>query len=413
MARSPVSPRASEPASGRVNTPENSSVNNLSRRIDAELAGLASRDQLRRLGAIQGVNLCSNDYLNLSSDPRLREAVVTALAAGTALCSTGSRLLSGNAEIWETLESEIAQFMGSETAIYFSSGYAANLGLLGALVRPGDVVFSDASNHASIIDGLRLSGARKVVFPHLDLDFLEQELRKQEFGTAQKFIVSESIFSMDGDCAPIADLVALAECNGAELIIDEAHATGVVGPQGRGLVAASGLSGRVLATVHPCGKALAGMGCFVCCSETIKQYLVNHARTFIFSTALPPYMAAQMRAAIRIVAAADRERADLSALAVSLRQSLRKVGFDVGRGTSQIVPVLLGDNERAIRFSTLLSDAAGFGVRAIRPPSVPAGTSRLRLSLNVNLSADVLARFVDALVSIRAAEPVSVQAARP
>jgi 8-amino-7-oxononanoate synthase len=408
MARSPVSPRASEPGSSRANTP----VNSLSRRIDSDLAGLASRDQLRRLGAIHGVNLCSNDYLGLSGDPRLREAVVAALAEGTALCSTGSRLLSGNAEIWEKLESEIAQFMGSEAAIYFSSGYAANLGLLGALVRPGDVVFSDASNHASIIDGLRLSGARKVVFPHLDLDFLERELRKQEFATAQKFIVSESIFSMDGDCAPIADLVALAERNGAEMIIDEAHATGVVGPQGRGLVAASGLSSRVLATVHPCGKALAGMGCFVSCSEKIRQYLVNHARTFIFSTALPPYMAAQMRAVIPVVAAADRERADLSALAVSLRQSLRQAGFDVGRGTSQIVPVLLGDNERAIRFSALLSDA-GFGVRAIRPPSVPAGTSRLRLSLNVNLSADLLTRFVDVLVSIRAGDPVSVQAARP
>jgi 8-amino-7-oxononanoate synthase len=392
--------------------PLNSSPNKLSRRIDADLAGLASQDQLRRLGAIHGVNLCSNDYLGLSADPRLREAVVTALAAGTALCSTGSRLLSGNAEIWEELESEIARFMGSEAAIYFSSGYAANLGLLGALLRPGDVVFSDASNHASIIDGLRLSGARKVIFPHLDLDFLERELRKPESGAAQKFIVSESIFSMDGDCAPIADLVALAERYGAELIIDEAHATGVVGPRGRGLVAASGLAGRVLATVHPCGKALAGMGCFVSCSEKIRQYLVNRARTFIFSTALPPYMAAQMRAAIRIAAAADRERADLSALAGSLRQSLRQAGFAVGRGTSQIIPVILGENERALRFSTLLSDA-GFGVRAIRPPSVPAGTSRLRFSLNAKLPPDMLGLLRETLVSIREQEPAPLQAVRP
>lgn len=390
----------------------NSSPTKLSRRIDADLAALASQDQLRRLGAIHGVNLCSNDYLGLSGDPRLREAVVTALAAGTAVCSTGSRLLSGNAEMWEELEFEIARFMGSEAAIYLSSGYAANLGLLGALLQPGDVVFSDASNHASIIDGLRLSGARKVIFPHLDLDFLERELRKPEPGTAQKFIVSESIFSMDGDSAPIAGLVALAERYGAELIIDEAHATGVVGPQGRGLVAASGLAGRVLATVHPCGKALAGMGCFVSCSEKIKQYLVNRARTFIFSTALPPYMAAQMRAAIPVAAAADRERADLTALAGSLRQSLRQAGFDVGRGSSQIIPVILGENERALRFSTLLSDA-GYGVRAIRPPSVPAGTSRLRFSLNAKLPPDVLGLLRDTLVSIREQEPAPLQAVRP
>jgi 8-amino-7-oxononanoate synthase len=387
-------------------------ANELSRRVDAELAALAGQDQLRRLGAIHGVNLCSNDYLGLSADPRLREAVASALAGGAAVCSTGSRLLSGNAKIWEELESEIAQFMGSDAALYFNSGYSANLGLLAAVIHPGDVVFSDAANHASIIDGLRLAGAHKVIFPHRDLDSLERELRKPEFGSTQKFIVSESVFSMDGDCAPIADLVALAERYGAEMIIDEAHATGVMGPQGRGLVAASGLAGRVLAAVYPCGKALAGMGCFVCCSETIKQYLVNRARTFIFSTALPPYVAAQMRAAIRIVAAADRERADLATLAVSLRQSLRQAGFDVGCSDSQIIPVLLGENERAVRFSALLSEA-GFGVRAIRPPSVPAGTSRLRLSLNAKLSTNLLARFVDVLVSIREREQVALHAVRP
>ena len=392
-------------------TPVRKPVSELTRRIDAELAALASHDQLRKLGVIKGVNLCSNDYLGLSTDPRLKEALASALAAGLPVASTGSRLLSGNAEIWEQLESEIAQFMRSEAVLYFNSGYSANVGLLSALIQPGDVVFSDAANHASLIDGLRLAGARKVIFPHLDLDSLERELRRSDSGAPQKFIVTESIFSMDGDCAPISDLVMLAERYGAELIVDEAHATGVIGPHGRGLVAASGLADRILVTVHPCGKALAGMGCFVCCSEKLKQYLINRARTFIFSTALPPYMAAQMRAAIRIVASADRERKDLFALSAFLRKQLRDAGFDIGRGDTQIIPVFLGENDRAIRFSGLLNEA-GFGVRPIRPPSVPAGTSRLRISLNSKLTTDLLARFSDVLVSIREEDHAPLHAVR-
>jgi 8-amino-7-oxononanoate synthase len=389
-----------------------SPANELSRRVDAELAAAASQDQLRRLGVIRGVNLSSNDYLGLSTDPRLRSAVSAALAKEVGVASTGSRLLSGNADIWEELESEIAHFMESPAALYFNSGYSANVGLLSALIRPSDIVFSDSANHASIIDGVRLAGARKLIFPHLDLNFLERQLRNNYSDAEQKFIVSESIFSMDGDRAPIADLVALAERYAAELIIDEAHATGVVGPQGKGLVAASGMADRVLATVHPCGKALAGMGCFVCCSEKLKQYLINRSRTFIFSTALPPYMAAQMRAAIRIVACADRERNALAALAAFLREKLRAAGFDIGGGDTQIVPIFLGQNGRAVRFSALLNQA-GFGVRPIRPPSVPAGSSRLRLSLTTELSASVLARLTHALISIRDQQHASLDAVRP
>jgi 8-amino-7-oxononanoate synthase len=394
-----------------ANTPVRKSISELSRRIDGELAALASQGQLRKLGDIQGVNLCSNDYLGLSTDQRLRDAVASALDSGVPVASTGSRLLSGNAEIWEQLESELAQFMGAEAVLYFNSGYSANVGVLSALIQPGDVVFSDAANHASIIDGLRLAGARKVIYPHVDMDSLERELRRSDSGAAQKFIVSESIFSMDGDRAPISDLVMLAERYGAELIVDEAHATGVIGPQGRGLVAGSCLADRVLVTVHPCGKALAGMGGFVCCSEKLKQYLINRARTFIFSTALPPYMAAQMRAAIRIVASADRERDDLVALTAFLRRQLREAGFDIGRGDAQVIPVFLIENDRAIRFSGLLNDA-GFGVRPIRPPSVPAGTSRLRISLNAKLTTDLLARFSDVLVSIREEEHAPLHAVR-
>ena len=369
-------------------------------RLQSELDSLAAASQLRRIAVIEGINLCSNDYLDLAHDPRLKKAVAEALAGVCAVGSTGSRLLSGNARIWEQLEAELAQFAGAEAALFFNSGYAANVGLFSCIAGPQDVIFSDEANHASIIDGLRLSRARKVVFPHLDLDFLERELRHCESGAAQKFIATESVFSMDGDRAPLGKLAAIAERYGAELIVDEAHATGVFGPGGRGLAARSGVSRAPLATVHPCGKAFAAMGAFVCCSETLKQYLVNRARTFIFSTALPPYVAAQLRATVGIVAAADSERSRLASLHAFLRGKLRDAGFETGRSDSQIVPVMLGSNERTVQFADALSQA-GFAVRAIRPPTVPAGTSRLRLSLTAAMQLPMLERLVGAMISIR------------
>jgi 8-amino-7-oxononanoate synthase len=367
--------------------------------MEAELASLASQSQLRRLEVMQGINFCSNDYLGLSCDPRLREAVADALAAGAAVGSTGSRLLSGNARIWEDLETELARFAGTEAALFFNSGYAANTGLLGCIAGPQDVIFSDRANHASIIDGIRLSRARKVIFPHLDLGFLERELRSCD-GAAQKYIVVESVFSMDGDRAPLTNLAVIANRHGAQLIVDEAHATGVFGPGGRGLAAASGAMRDILATIHPCGKAFAAMGAFVCCSETLKQYLVNHARTFIFSTAPPPYLAAQMRAALRIVARADDARSHLASLGAHLRARLRDAGFDTAGSDSQIVPVLLGGNEHALQFAALLCQA-GFAVRAIRPPTVPLGTARLRLSLTAGMSIEILDRLVSDMIRIR------------
>jgi 8-amino-7-oxononanoate synthase len=366
----------------------------------AGLDELQSRSQLRRLENTQGVTFCSNDYLGLSTDQRLRDAIAAAMAEGTPVGSTGSRLLSGHAPIWDQLESELARFAGTEAALYFSSGYAANVGLLTSLLRPEDVVFSDSANHASIIDGVRLSGARKVIFPHLDLNGLEDALRRCSAGNSRKLIVLESIFSMEGDRAPVADCLALAGQYGAELIVDEAHATGVMGPNGSGLVAEAGATRRILAVVHTCGKALAGMGAFVACSNVLKQYLVNHARTFIFSTALPPYLAAQMRAAIAIVASADSEREQLAFLAGRLRKRLREGGFDTGHSGSQIVPVILGENERALALAARLVHE-GFAVKAIRPPTVPPGTARLRLSLTVKHTVEILDRLVDSLVRAR------------
>jgi 8-amino-7-oxononanoate synthase len=399
-----------------VKTPASS----LRARLEGELASLESQSQLRQLAILPDMNFCSNDYLALSKDPRLQQAIVTAVNEGSAVGSTGSRLLSGNSLIWETLESELAQFTGAEAALYFNSGYAANVGLLSCVAGPRDTIFSDRANHASIIDGIRLSGARKIIFPHLDLQYLEDKLRaldkaganavQQERG--QKFIVVESVFSMDGDRAPLADLLALAERWGAEVIVDEAHATGVFGEQGRGLATGastpaspiSSTSQGLFAVVHTCGKALAATGAFVCCSETLKRYLINRARTFIFSTALPPYIAAQMRATIPIVSAADSRRAHLQTLATHLRARPQRAGFDTADSDSQIVPVLLGSNERAVQFAARLCDA-GFAVRAIRPPTVPVGTARLRLSLHAGMSIALLDSLVEALVRVREQTP--------
>ena len=219
--------------------------------------------------------------------------------------------MSGQDEVWTLLEREFARWVGTEAALYFTSGYAANIGLLSALLRPEDVVFSDSANHASLIDGIRLAKCTRVIFPHLDLNFLEDELRRNVSVAGARVIVVESIFSMEGDRAPLADLAALAERYGAELIVDEAHAIGVRGPHGSGCVAEAGLSARVLATVHTCGKALASAGAFVCGSEILRRLLVNRARTFIFNTGLPPYFAAQVAAGMNLATEADGERARL------------------------------------------------------------------------------------------------------
>jgi 8-amino-7-oxononanoate synthase len=365
------------------------------RRLQADLDRLASHTQLRQLEDVPAVNFYSNDYLGLCSDPRLRAAVAEALQ-NSAVSSTGSRLLSGNARVWEELEIEIAAFFGSEAALYFNSGYAANTGLFSCLPQPDDLVFSDSANHASIIDGIRLSRARKIVFPHLDLTFLEDALRQAAAEPGQKFIVTESVFSMDGDRAPIAEMISLAERYGAELIVDEAHATGVLGPQGRGLVADAGAMRRALAVVHTCGKALASAGAFILCSAVLKKYLINHARPFIFSTALPPYIAAQTRAALRIAADADAERVNLCRLADHLRARLARDGMDAARSASQIIPVVIGENERAVAVAAQLR-SDGFAVRAIRPPTVAVGTARLRLSLSAKHTVEMLDGLADAL----------------
>jgi 8-amino-7-oxononanoate synthase len=349
--------------------------------------------------------------VGLATDPRLKMAVLEGVHTATRLASTGSRLLSGHDEDWTALEHDFAHWVGTETALYFTSGYAANVGLLGALLRPEDIVFSDSANHASLIDGIRLAKCQRVIFPHLDLNFLEEALRGNQSAQGARVIVAESLFSMEGDRAPLEDLAALAERYSAELIVDEAHAIGVRGPSGSGFVAEAGLSSRVLATVHTCGKALASAGAFVCGSENLRRFLINRARTFIFNTALPPYFASQVGAAMKLAMDADRERAQLMELSAFLRHGLRDNGFYVAGIDSQIVPVILGSNEAAVYFAEQLR-AKGLCVRAIRPPTVPSDSARLRLSLTAKHSkenlADVVAGMVQARSEYSAARAVPV-----
>ncbi len=360
---------------------ESTSIN---ARMLGRLEELRRKAQLRELAEVGGVNLYSNDYLGLATDPRLKLAVMEAIAQTLRLGSTGSRLLSGHAQIWDELEEEFSQFAGTSAALYFSSGYAANTGLLSAILTKDDIVFSDSLNHASLIDGVRLSGASKTIYPHCDMNALEDGL-KQPTTSGQRVIVTESIFSMDGDRAPLAEIIQLARRYGAEVIVDEAHATGTQGKGGRGIVVELGLQNEVLAIVHTCGKALASMGAFVCGSKALKPYLINHARSFIFSTAMPPYFAGQVRAALRLATAMDAEREYLAVLADRLREKVRELNLDPRASISQIVPLMCGENEAALQLADSLQ-ASGFAVRAIRPPTVPQGTARLRFSLTARVT---------------------------
>jgi 8-amino-7-oxononanoate synthase len=377
-----------------------SETDKLLNELEQDLAKLRAGDQLRSLAQVAGVNLCSNDYLGLAEDARLKEAVLEAVAASARLGGTGSRLLSGHDSLWNELEQEFAAFAGTEAALYFSSGYAANVGLLASVVGKNDLVFSDALNHASLIDGIRLSGARKEVYPHRDLNYLHRALRLHENERCRKLIVTESVFSMDGDKADLRPMQELAERYGASLIVDEAHATAVHGPRGAGMVAEARLTDEAFATVHTCGKALASAGAFVCGSGVLREFLINHARTLIFSTAMPPYMAGQIRAALGVARGMDAERGELLENAARLTEALREKGWEIFDTASQIVPLIIGSNESALAVAAFLQER-GFALRAIRPPTVPVGTSRLRLSLTARVTREQVAGILLALQNWR------------
>ncbi|MFL5908930.1 MAG: 8-amino-7-oxononanoate synthase, partial [Solirubrobacterales bacterium] len=320
--------------------------------------------------------LCSNNYLGLADHPRLRRAAAdAALALGTSAGS--SRLISGTMNIHTELEARLAEFKGTEKALLFGSGYLANTGAIAALAGRGEIVFSDELNHASIIDGCRLAQAETFVYRHGDTEHLEWGLR-QAAGRAA-LIATDGVFSMDGDIAPLDRLAELARRHRCRLLVDEAHATGCIGPGGRGSVAAAGLTDEVDVIVGTLGKALGAYGAYVCGSAKLIDFLVNTARPFIFSTAPPPPAVAAASAALDLLTQHPREVERLRANASALRAGLRTQGLEPMRSDTQIVPLRIGDAGDAMALCEGLLER-GLFAQAIRPPTVPAGTSRLRLT---------------------------------
>ncbi len=356
--------------------------------VSERLAELRDRGLYRRLRLIEGPQgptvtldgrqvllLCSNNYLGLADRARVREAAAEA-ALRWGASSGASRLISGNMEPHHQLEERLASFKGYEAALLFGSGYLANTGVIAALAGRGQVVFSDELNHASIVDGCRLSRAETFVYRHADLEHLAWGLRQA--GGRAALVVTDGVFSMDGDVAPLPELLALARLHGARLMVDEAHATGAVGPGGRGSVAAAGLGGEVDVVVGTLGKALGSYGAYTCASTEIVELLINTARPFIFSTAPPPPAIGAAQAALELLEAEPELVERLRANAALLRRSLSAAGLAAG-GATQVVPIHVGEADTTMALCERALEKGVFA-QGIRPPTVPEGTCRLRLT---------------------------------
>jgi 8-amino-7-oxononanoate synthase len=353
----------------------------------AEIERLGLSRRLRLISGAQGPRvlldgrpvllLCSNNYLGLADHPHVRESAAEA-ALRWGVGAGASRLVSGTMTVHRRLEERLAAFKGSEACVLFGSGYLANLGAIGALAGPGDAVFSDELNHASIVDGCKCSRARVHVYRHLDVEHLDWSLRRHG-GGGQRLIATDSVFSMDGDVAPLGEIVELGRRHRARVLVDEAHATGALGPGGRGAVAQAGLEGEVDVLVGTLGKALGSYGAYVCASEQMVRYLINTARPLIFSTAPAPPAVAGALAALELIEHDPTHVQRLHSLARTLRAALAAEGFDVVKNDMHIVPLRVGDERNAL---ALCQGALERGVfaQAIRAPSVPAGSARLRLT---------------------------------
>lgn len=380
--------------------------------LDEELHALDAANLRRQLAERQGpqlagrlvwngkslLNFGSNDYLGLAADPRLAAAVRDSLDT-FGWGSGASPLVCGRASLHATLERELAAFEGTEAALLFPSGFAANVGTVAALVGKGDVVFSDAKNHASLIDGCRLSGATVRIYAHADAGSLAGPLAQSgEF--RRRMIVTDSLFSMDGDLAPLSDLAELAERHRAMLLVDEAHATGVFGPSGRGVAEFLGVEDGVHVRIGTLSKALGSVGGFVAGSQTLIDWLANRARPYVFSTASPEATAAASLATLAIVRGEPHRCVELLARAAEFRARLAKDGWNVGRSASQIVPVYIGSAKETMRLAGALREQ-GIFVPGIRPPSVPEGESLLRISLSYSHTPEMLDTLLEALRSAR------------
>jgi 8-amino-7-oxononanoate synthase len=378
--------------------------------LSRELADLEGRALRRRLQVVEEarpggkvrvagqilLNLSSNDYLGLAQDPRIIGAAQAA-AAQWGAGAGASRLVVGHLALHEAVEAKLAGFKDTEAAVIFPTGYMANVGTIAALVGPGDVIFGDRLNHASIYDGIKLSGAAFKRFPHRDLNRLEQLL--QEAGSARRrLIITDSVFSVDGDLAPLKDLVALKARYGAWLMIDEAHATGVLGAKGSGLAEALGVKRGVDVHMGTFSKALGSQGGYVAGDRRLVDYLHNRARSFIYSTALAPPVLGAIDQALEIVMAEPERRLYLRRESEDFRQALLAAGLDLLGSETQIIPVLVEANDRALEFAARLKDQGLMAV-ALRPPTVPPGRARVRFSLSAAHSRQDLHRARETIVA--------------
>jgi 8-amino-7-oxononanoate synthase len=365
-------------------------------RYERTLAGLERKGRRRALVVSSGVDFTSNDYLALAGSPRLKAAIMAALDHGVPVGAGGSRLLRGNHPEHEALEAEAAAFFSTDRALFFGSGYAANAALFATLPQRDDIIVHDALIHASVHEGISASKAQAVAVRHNDVDAFANAIRqwRSAGGTGHPWIAVESVYSMDGDRAPLAALAELADRHDGFLVIDEAHATGVCGPGGRGL--ATALEGREnVVVLHTCGKALGVSGALLGASRILCDYLVNRARAFIYSTAPSPLTAAAVREALKIVEDDPQRRADFDELRSFANAALAATLGVEGSG-SQILPVMIGDNARAMRISARLR-SEGFDIRAIRPPTVPEGTARLRIAITLNVNKPTISDMLESL----------------
>ncbi|WBU28159.1 8-amino-7-oxononanoate synthase [Rhodopseudomonas palustris] len=364
--------------------------------LEADLRSLADAGRRRKLQPRAGVDFTSNDYLGLAESDELRQAAANAVARGVPIGAGGSRLLRGNHEEHEALEAEAADYFGAESALYLGGGFSANHAIFATLPQRGDLVLYDELIHASVHEGMRRGRATCESVPHSDIDAFDARLRqwRASGGRGRAWISVESVYSMDGDSPRLDELVAVADRHDAILVIDEAHATGVAGPEGRGLAAS--FEGRAnVITLHTCGKALGTMGGFVLGPKIVRDFLVNRARPFIFATAPSPLIAAVTRAALDISRTRPERRERLASLVAFADRELKQRCGITSSG-SHILPIIVGANSTAVALAASLQ-RRGFDVRAIRPPTVPEGTARLRIALSANLSEDVISSLFAAL----------------
>ncbi|MGQ0527700.1 MAG: 8-amino-7-oxononanoate synthase [Alphaproteobacteria bacterium] len=357
-------------------------------RFQKKLRQLESQDRLRTLSKAKGIDLASNDYLGFSTHPVLKQAALEAIESGLPMGSVGSRLLRGHHDAHAELEEFAAQYFGCEKTLFFANGFMANYAIFTTLPERHDVVLYDALSHASVRDGLHAGPAQAFKTPHNDVQAFEEGLKKYSAPGKQVWMAVESIYSMEGDMAPLEELHALATQYGAILIVDEAHGTGIFGAHGKG--ASEDLPHENMITLHTGGKALGVAGGLVCGSTDIIDTMINQARPFIFSTAPMPLQAFLMQKALELVQAEPWRREKLLALRDTANALLGT------NSPSQIIPVILGEDARTVRIAATLQ-AAGYDVRAIRPPAVPDGTARLRIPLNLGLDGTILRRFAHAL----------------